>query len=137
MKEQNFRFKCGKCNQEFLRRMNQDEFERKQYTSGHSCFSCGFPKMGVIRSSQKIRDGFTPGYQKNIRKHCWTYKGYQDELKKMGLVEMGYDELPEGEDRGTKYWTPDMLKKLYQITGQKYSDNELDAIGDGKIEGLY
>jgi hypothetical protein len=117
--------------------MKVEEFDKVQYTTGHSCYNCGYPKMGVVRSKQTVKDGFVPGYQKNIRKHCWTYKGYQDELKKMGLVELGYEDVQETDGKGIKYWTPDMLKKLYDITKGKYSDRELDAIGDGKIEGLY
>lgn len=133
----NYRFKCRKCSQEFLRRLTKEDFEKDQYSAnGHKCFSCGFPKMAVIKTNQMIKDGFTPGWQSNIRKHCNSYSEYKAELKKMGLIEIGYDELPDQEDSKTKYWTPDLLKKLHDM-GIGFSGNELDAIEKGKLEGLY
>lgn len=132
---QNFRFKCRKCGQEFLRRKSLEEFEKAQYSeNGHSCESCGYPKMAVIRSNQMVKDGFKPGLQRNIMKVCNTYAEYKAQLKKMGLIEMGYEDFPEQEYK-SKYWSPKMLKKLYDMGG--FGDNELNAIGSGKIQGLH
>lgn len=135
-KHENYRFKCRKCNEEFLRRLSQEDFDKTQYgINGHQCFSCGYPKMAVIRSKVMMKDSFVPGWQSNIRKHCATYSEYKHHLKSMGLVEIGYEDLPETEDK-TKYWTPELLKKLHDM-GIGFGDRELDAIGDGKIDGLY
>lgn len=112
---QNYRFKCAneKCGHEFLKRYTVEEFDKTQYTTGFGCFDCGFPKMGVIKSMATIKDSFTPGWQPNIRKHCNTYSEYKQHLKNMKLVEFGYEEIPEYEDK-TPFWTPEMLKSLYK-----------------------
>lgn len=134
---QNYRFKCRKCSQEFLRRFSTSEFEKTQYSGiGHQCYSCGYPRMAVIKSNKNIKDNFQAGWQPNIRKHCSTYGEYKAHLKEMGLIEIGYDELPVDGEVKTKYWTPDLLKKLHDM-GIGFSDNELDAIDQGKIENLY
>lgn len=116
--------------------MSVADFDQTQYSiHGHQCFSCGYPKMAVIRSNVMVKDSFVPGFQRNIRKHCATYAEYKQHLKNMGLIEIGYEDLPETEDK-TKYWTPELLKKLYDM-GLGFGDCELDAIEAGKIDGLY
>ena len=134
---QNYNFKCRKCSHEFLRRFSDKDFNDQQSSiNGFSCYDCGFPKMAVIKTNIKIRDSFKAGWQPNIRKFCNTYAEYKAQLKLMGLVEIGYEDLPEEKEYKTKYWTPELLKKLNDA-GIGFSGNELDAIGDGKIDGLY
>lgn len=113
-----------------------EAFEETQYSpGGHRCEGCGFPKMAVIRSNKSVQDGFIPGFQRNIRRHCSTYGEYKKALKEMGLVEIGYDELPEVENK-TKYWDAPMLKKLHDM-GAGFGDRELDAMERGEIDGLH
>lgn len=137
---QNFRLKCRntKCGFEAIRRYNVEEFDKLQYggaVKGISCFNCGFPKMAVMRSMQKVKDGFVPGFQRSIGKHCETYSEYKAHLKKMGLVEIGYEELPEQEDEKINYWTDEVLKKVHD-SGVYISGREAQALSEGKIQEL-
>lgn len=88
--------------------------------------------MAVIKSNKVVEDGFQPGYQRNIGKHCATYSEYKAHLKNMGLIEIGHEELPQGEDYQTQYWTDDILKKVYQH-GIKISGNEAEALKKGLV----
>lgn len=116
---QNFRFKCRntKCGYEGLRRYNIKEFEELQYPSGISCFYCGFPKMFVMRSKRQIDDTFKPGFQPGIGKYAWSKKEYDKMLKDMGLIELGYEDMPEHKEGKVKYWTDDMIKRAYDLMG--------------------
>lgn len=139
MSSQNFRLKCRntKCGYEGLRRYSKIEFDELQYSGsgGISCFQCGFPKMAVMRSMQTVKDGFIPGFQRNIRKVCHTYSQYKEELKKMGLIELGYEDLPESEDGKTNYWTDDVLKNVVD-SGVYLSGREAQALKEGKIDSM-
>ena len=128
-----YRLKCRnpKCGAEFLRHYPKMEFENLQYGGGGSgigCFQCGFPKMFVLKSGRVADDGFKPGFQRNIRKYCQTYEEYKAHLKAMGLVEIGYEELPKAKEYRTNYWTDDILKKLYDMSPKedKLSDREAE-----------
>jgi len=127
-----YRFHCRneKCGADFLRHFKIEEFEKNQYGSGYGCFKCGFPRMAVIKSNKLAKDGFQPGFQRNIMKHCSTYGEYKAHLKRMGLVEIGHEDLPESEDNKTEYWTDDILKKVY-ANGIKISDREAEALKKG------
>lgn len=139
MSAQNFRFKCRKCGYEGLRRYNVEEFDRLQYggdQKGISCFTCGFPKMVVMRSMKQVRDGFVPGFQRSIRKHCATYGEYKTHLKRMGLVELGYEDIEfDGEDKKIDYWDDSILKKVADM-GVYISGREADALKQGKIDSI-
>lgn len=136
MSGQNYRFKCRnpRCKYECLKRYSKQEFDELQYGGdrpGVRCFQCSFPAMAVIKSNQQIKDGFVPGFQRSIRKYCNTYSEYKYHLKQMGLVEMGYEDIEEDKDGNiVKYWTDDMLKKVYDH-GFKFSDREADALKKG------
>jgi len=130
-----YRLKCRnpKCNQEFLRYWPKLEFERLQYGAipGISCFQCGFPKMIVVKSNMTAKDGFNPGFQRNIRKHCATYSEYKAHLKIMGLQEVGYEDLPEEEGFSrTQYFNDKRLKKIYDLLDKedKFSDREAEYL---------
>lgn len=137
---QNFRLKCRnpKCGHEFLRRWSIEEFDKLQYggaTKGIPCFDCGFSKMLVMRSKRQIHDGFQPGFQRNIRKYCSTYAEYKQHLKDMGLVELGYEDLPEQKEERINYWDDAMLKKINDM-GIYISGREAKALAEGKIDQM-
>jgi len=132
-----FNLKCKNtvCGSEFHRFWSPEEFDQLQYgtTPGISCFNCGTPQMIVMRSNRTVKDGFQPGFQRNIRKHCNTYGEYKAHLKNMGLVELGYEDLPEKREDKTNYWTDEMLRKIYNETGVKFSDREATALKEGEL----
>lgn len=127
-----FRFKCKKCHTEFHRHYSQDEFDKNQYSGGFGCFECGFPKMAVMKSNQRVKDGFQPGFQRNIGKYCSTYSEYKAHLKAMGLIEIGYEELPHDENGNvTNYWDDPAIKK--KLASMGFSDREIDAASSREI----
>lgn len=128
-----FRFKCvnEKCKHEFHKSMSPEDFDRTQYSAdgkGHSCYDCGFPKMVVMRSNKLVKDGFVPGFQRSIRKHCETYSEYKQHLKNMGLVELGYEDIPESKGPETQYFDDEMMRKIYQKHGVSISGREADQL---------
>jgi len=130
-----YRFHCRnpKCRGEFHRYFNTEEFEKQQYSSsGWCCFNCGYPKMAVIKSNKSVNDGFAPGYQRSIGKYCATKAEYNAHLKNMGLIELGYEDLPKNEHK-TTYWTDDILKKVYDY-GVQISDREAEALKKGILD---
>lgn len=128
-----YNFKCQnpKCGCEFLRHFKVEEFEKTQYGTGWGCFNCGWPRMAVIKSNRNAKDGFQPGFQRNIMKHCETYGEYKAWLKKLGLIELGYEELPP-EPKRKSIWTDKLLKKAYDL-GFNLDDNKMQALKDGLI----
>jgi len=132
-----YRFKCRntRCNSEFHKYFPVEEFEEQQYKSGWACFDCGFARMGVIKSNKAVKDGFKPGYQRNIKKVCDTYGAYKQALKDMGLVEIGYDEInvePESEDF-SGYWTDDVLRELYTEDGVSLDGQLVKGLQSGEL----
>lgn len=128
-----YRMKCRKCEREYHRHYSVEEFEKNQYgtANGWGCFDCGYPKMIVMKSNKRVKDGFQPGFQKSIREYCSTYGEYKQKLKERGLIELGYEELPEREEKRESYWTPDVLKRLYNEFGVKFSDREAEELENG------
>lgn len=133
---QNYRMRCrnSKCGSEFLRRFSAKQWEDAQYGGdrpGVACYNCGTPSMAVMRSEQTVKDGFVPGFQRNIRKFCNTYAEYKSWLKIMGLIEFGYEDLPDNEDGTPKTtgFTDEMISKIQQSYG-------LDGVSGNEIEHL-
>lgn len=128
-----YRFKCRntKCNSEFHRYYPKHEFEHHQYNteSGWACFNCGFPRMAVMMSNRDVKNSFQAGWQKSIGAYCRTYQEYKEELKKRGLVEIGYEDLPPKEDESTYKWSDKQIRKLVQ-------NGTLDAMDGQIIEDL-
>lgn len=111
-----YRLNCQnpKCGGEFLRYWPKEEFELLQYggaVKGIGCFNCGYPKMKVTLSSMSANDGFVPGFQRSIGKHCDTYAEYKAHLKRMGLVEVGYNDIKEKEVK-KEYLTDEFIKTI-------------------------
>lgn len=135
MKFRNYKICCRnpKCGYETTKRYSVEEFERLQYPTGISCFLCGYPKAVVIHTNRMARDGFKPGFQRNIMKHCATYAEYKAWLKRMGLVELGYEEIPDFKpDERLNIWDREMIK-LLESKGLKLSDREIKALQEGKL----
>lgn len=133
-----YRFKCRKCHQDYLRHLNQDEFERNQYSiNGWPCFSCGYPKMMVMRSKLSANDGFRPGFQRNIGKHCSTYGEYKAHLKRMGLIEIGYEDVDFNEsDKDFNYWDEETVKAVIRDHGVDLSGREIDGLIAGELKEM-
>lgn len=124
-----FRMKCRKCYNEFHRFFPQKEFDQLQYgengePKGIGCYDCGFPKMIIARSNQTVKDGFKPGFQRNIMKHCSTYTEYKKHLKEMGLIEIGYEELPE-RNEGEPFFNENIRKLLAEKYGIDLQDHHV------------
>lgn len=133
----NYRFHCRnkKCGSDFHRHFPILEFEEQQYGSGWACFNCGFPRMGVIKSNKMVQDGFVAGFQRSIGKVCNTYGDYKKELKKMGLVEIGYDEIKEdpADEDFSGYWTDDILKEVYEEDDISLDGELIKGLQNGSI----
>ena len=133
---QGYRLKCRnqKCGGEFHRYYGSAEFDRLQYGTvpGIGCFQCGFSKMLVMKSSALVKDGFQPGFQRNIRKHCATYSEYKAHLKNLGLVELGYEDIPEFKGIKTQYFDDAMMRKIHKKHNISLSGREADHL-QGKI----
>lgn len=86
--------------------------------------------MIVIKSNRLVDDGFKPGFQRNIMKHCSTYGEYKAWLKKLGLIEIGYSDIPEEKEARTQYWDDEKIKKLYDILdpSDKPSGREIEYL---------
>ena len=87
--------------------------------------------MAVMKSGITIKDGFTPGFQRNIRRYCSTYAEYKAHLKRMGLIEFGYEELPEDDGKPKhSMFTDEMLRKIYNSCSadDKFSDREAEHL---------
>ena len=135
--EQNYRLKCrnDKCGYDTLKRWRVEEFDQLAYGGdrpGIDCFQCGYPKMKVEKSHRRINDGFKPGFQRNIMKHCETYAEYKAHLKAMGLIELGYEDIPEGEETERSYWNDKTLKKAHD-RGFRVSGREAEALKKNKL----
>lgn len=115
----NYRLHCKnqRCGGSFHRHIPVEEFEKTQYSdTGWSCFKCGFPKMAVMKSNKQVKDSFVSGFQRNIGKVCHTYGDYKRELRNMGLIELGYEEMKEQpeDENFSDYWDDEMLKEIYE-----------------------
>ena len=135
-----FRLKCRnpKCGNEYHRYMRIEEFDQLQYSrSGFPCESCSFPKMAVIKSNRLVKDGFKPGFQRNIRKHCNTYAEYKQHIKDMGLIELGNEEikLDDNDNPPANYWDDELLKSAHD-NGFKLSGREIAHLKGEEGSGI-
>lgn len=133
---QGYRLTCRnpKCSHDFHRGYRQKEFEELQYPNGIACFDCGFPRMIIMKSHRKLKDTFVPGFQRNIMKHCETYQEYKAHLGRMGLIELGYEDLPDGGPHRAPYWNDVSLRKLHEKHGVKLSGREAEHFKNIHLE---
>lgn len=94
-----FRMKCRntRCNSETIRNTSKEEFDKTMDGSARQfpCPYCGYPKMMVIITHQRIKDGFVPGWQENIQAYAGGPLEYQRLLRAKGLQEIGKDYIPK------------------------------------------
>ena len=77
-----------------------------------------------MKSERSVKDGFKPGWQSNIRKHCGTYSEYKAQVKAMGLTEVGYETLPEIKPGKIAYWDDETLMDLKHEIGVDFTEAE-------------
>ena len=93
--------------------------------------------MAVMGSRLSVKDGFKPGYQRNIGKHCNTYAEYKAHLKRMGLIELGYEEIKSSEDDlNINYWNEDTIKNIIREHGVDLSGREIEGLINGEIDQM-
>ena len=87
-----------------------------------------------MKSHRNVKDTFVEGYQRNIGKYCATYGAYKKELREMGLIEIGYEEMKaQPEDENFKdYWDDEMLKEIYE-DGVSFDGELIKGLQSGKI----
>lgn len=130
-----YHLKCRKCPATFTRTWTNEEFDKRAFEDSHQpgikCFRCGFPGMAVEVSNRSIRDTFQPGFNRTLNMHFRTYKQYQDELKRRGMIEMGNEDFPEEPEYTPNHWSDKLIKKCVK-NGLKLSDRQFDALKAGK-----
>lgn len=78
------------------------------------------------------KDGFEPGWQENIQAYAGGRQEYDRLLKEQGLVELGYDYVPQ-ESVGdyNACATPEFIEACLEA-GIDLSGNEQEAIKSGE-----
>lgn len=83
------------------------------------------------KNKRRQKDGFEPGFQENTGRYAGGRKEYEAQLKEMGLVEIGYDYVPQ-ESRGDQnFCQSDEFVQTCLDNGIELSGNEQDAIKSG------
>jgi hypothetical protein len=84
------------------------------------------------KNKRMKKDGFTPGFQQNIMEYAGGPGEYAKKLKEKGLVEVGYDYIPQ---ESTAIYNPfqneEVLKEL--ATMEELSGQEMDALKSGEL----
>lgn len=132
-----FRIKCRnvRCSRESLKYENPEKFDEimdgrpQQY----KCESCGFPNAQIIISGLRVKDGFTPGWQENIREHAGGRKEYDKKLREKGLEEIGYDYIPQHSEKTSNPFENEEILKEIAARDKDMSDRELDALKSGEL----
>ena len=119
-------------------------FEKSDGTSDmlslEDAFKLNDPKVKArvdsIRLSNRNRrmkkDGFTPGWQANINEYAGGPGEYAKKLREKGLVEIGYDYIPqESTSTFNPFQNEEVLKELAGM--EEMSDNEMDALKSGEL----
>lgn len=91
--------------------------------------------MDAIRSKWKKqykKDGFIPGWQENIRMHITCPHQYKRALKDLGLVEIGYDYIPQASNKEFNVFDNDAVIKATLDAGIYLSGNEIEAMKSGE-----
>lgn len=89
----------------------------------------------ILQNSKNIRrkkDGFTPGWQENINAYAGGPQEYARILKEKGLVEIGYDYVPQESHGGYNYCQTNDFVEACIEQGIDLSGNEIDAIKSGE-----
>lgn len=82
LKEYYFKFENGA-----VRKMTESGANRFAVDIGFRIIDCN--EDGNFKNNRRIKDGFTPGWQQNIKKYVTCYQQYKRIIKDMGMEEMG------------------------------------------------
>jgi hypothetical protein len=81
---------------------------------------------------KRSKDGFVPGWQENIRMYITCPHQYRRALKDLGLVEIGYDYIPQQtETKFNPFANGEMVREAIK-SGIDLSGREIDAIESGE-----
>lgn len=122
-----------RCQNRFERTYSAEEFERRMASvNGIPCFTCGMPRMEVFKTNRRVKDGFEPGWQENIRKWCDSRSQYNAYVKAMGLQEIGYDYVPQEVKADYSPLSGAEMAREIARMDSSMTGQELDAIESGK-----
>lgn len=87
----------------------------------------------ILNSQNKRRrkDGFIPGFQENTGRYAGGREEYNKQLKEMGLVEIGYDYVPQESVGEHNFCQTDEFIETCLENGIELSGNEQEAIRSG------
>lgn len=79
------------------------------------------------------KDSFVPGWQENIRMYITCPFQYRRALKDLGLIEIGYDYIPQQKEVSTNVFTPEMVEHAVRELKIDLSGSEIDAMESGEF----
>jgi hypothetical protein len=88
----------------------------------------------IVDNTKNIRrkkDGFEPGIQPNTGLYAGGPLEYQKQLKDLGLVEIGYDYVPQESKGDYNYCRTDEFVQSCLEAGIELSGTEIEAIKSG------
>lgn len=89
----------------------------------------------ILLNSKAVRrkkDGFEPGWQENIQAYAGGPREYAAMLKERGLVEIGYDYIPQESIGDANFCQTDEFVESCVEQGIELSGNEVQAIKSGE-----
>lgn len=85
------------------------------------------------QNKRRKKDGFEPGFQENTGRYAGGRMEYEKQLKEMGLVEIGYDYVPQESKGEHNFCQSDEFVQTCLESGIELSGNEVDAIKSGEF----
>lgn len=82
---------------------------------------------------RRKKDGFTPGWQENIKAYAGGRLEYNKLLKEKGLVEIGYDYIPTEHKVTKSLCANEEFAMMAKEVVPDLSDNEVEAIKTGEL----
>lgn len=89
----------------------------------------------ILLNSKNVRrkkDGFTPGWQENIQAYAGGPREYAQLLKEKGLVEIGYDYVPQESKGNYNFCQTEEFVEACIEQGIDLTGNEIEAIKSGE-----
>ena len=84
------------------------------------------------KNKRRKKDGFEPGYQENTGLYAGGRLEYERQLKELGLVEVGYDYVPQESVGEHNFCQTDEFIHACLEEGIELSGNEQEAIKSGE-----
>lgn len=84
------------------------------------------------KNKRMKKDGFEPGWQENIQAYAGGRREYDKMLKERGLVEIGYDYVPQESTGNVNFCHSDEFVDTCLAEGIDLSGNEIEAIKSGE-----